>query len=66
MFAPYLGGAPEHKRGYDPSLQSAYDELKIPLGSGESRVRDAYLNQIMARHPDAAGSKKKVFKATKT
>jgi len=63
MFAPYLGGAPEHKRGYDPSLQSAYDELKIPLGSGESRVRDAYLNQIMARHPDAAGSKKKLLKA---
>ena len=63
MFAPYLGGAPEHKRGYDPSLQSAYDELKIPLGSGESRVRDAYLNQIMAHHPDAAGSKKKLLKA---
>ena len=64
MFAPYLGGAPEHKRGFDPSLQSAYDELKIPLGSGESRVRDAYMNQIMARHPDAAGSKKKAFKST--
>ena len=64
MFAPYLGGAPEHKRGYDPSLQSAYDELKIPLGSGESRVHDAYLNQIMAHHPDAAGSKKKAFKST--
>ena len=63
MFAPFLGEVIEHKRGYDPSLQSAYDELKIPLGSGESRVRDAYLNQIMARHPDAAGSKKKLLKA---
>ena len=63
MFAPFLAEAPKHKRGYDPSLQSAYDELKIPLGSGESRVRDAYLNQIVSRHPDAAGSKKKLLKA---
>ena len=53
----------QHKKGYDPNLQSAYKELKIPLGSGESRVRDAYLNQIVLRHPDAAGSKTKLFKA---
>ena len=36
----------------------ALSRTENPARQANREVRDAYLNQIMARHPDAAGSKK--------